>query len=122
MTRGLAEIARLGRAAGAEPLTFAGLAGLGDLIATCMSPLSRNRTLGEQLARGRTLGELQAESRQVAEGVPTTVAAHQLAQRFGVEMPIAGLMYDVLFGGLSPEAAGTALMQRDPKPELAGLF
>jgi glycerol-3-phosphate dehydrogenase (NAD(P)+) len=122
MTRGLAEIARLARAAGAEPLTLAGLAGLGDLICTCMSTLSRNRTVGERLARGRPLAEVQREMRQVAEGVPTTVAALQLARRYGVEMPITELMHQVLFGGLSPHAAGARLMQRDPKPELEGII
>jgi glycerol-3-phosphate dehydrogenase (NAD(P)+) len=122
MTRGLAEISRLGKAAGAQPLTLAGLAGLGDLIATCMSPLSRNRTVGEQLARGRPLQEIQAEMRQVAEGVPTTIAAGQLAQRFGVEMPIVELMQRVLFEGMSPIDAGLALMQRDPKHELQGIL
>jgi glycerol-3-phosphate dehydrogenase (NAD(P)+) len=120
MTRGLAEIARLGKAAGAEPLTFAGLAGLGDLIATCTSRLSRNRSVGEQLARGRRLEDVQAEMRQVAEGVTTTVAALQLAQRYGVEMPITELMHRVLFEGLPPAEAGAALMQRDPKRELEG--
>lgn len=122
MTRGLAEIARLGRAAGAEPLTFAGLAGLGDLIATCMSPLSRNRTVGERLARGELLPDIQATMHQVAEGVPTTVAARRLARQYAVEMPIATLMYHVLFDDMSPLEAGAALMQRDPKPELEGLF
>jgi glycerol-3-phosphate dehydrogenase (NAD(P)+) len=124
MTRGLVEIARLGKAAGAEPLTFSGLAGLGDLIATCMSPLSRNRTLGQALALGRRPDALQTEgqtgSRQVAEGVPTTVAALQLARRYDVEMPITTLMHRVLFEGLSPREAGAALMQRDPKRELEG--
>jgi glycerol-3-phosphate dehydrogenase (NAD(P)+) len=120
MTRGLAEIARLGKAAGAEPLTFSGLAGLGDLLATCMSPLSRNRTLGERLARGVSLDAARAESHQVAEGVTTTVAALQLARRYDVEMPITALMHRVLFEGLSPQEAGQALMQRDPKRELEG--
>lgn len=120
ITRGLAEIARLGKAAGAEPLTFSGLAGLGDLIATCMSGLSRNRTLGERLARGATLDEARAGTHQVAEGVPTTVAALQLARRYSVEMPITALMHRVLFEGLSPVEAGRALMQRDPKRELEG--
>ena len=100
MTRGLAEIARLGKAAGAEPLTFSGLAGLGDLLATCMSPLSRNRTLGERLARGVSLDAARAGSHQVAEGVTTTVAALQLARRYDVEMPITALMHRVLFEGL----------------------
>ncbi len=132
MTRGLIEIARLGKAAGAEPLTFSGLAGLGDLIATCMSPLSRNRTLGQALARGHRPDERGTEGltegltekgsggRQVAEGVPTTVAALQLARRYDVEMPITTLMHRVLFEGLSPREAGAALMQRDPKSELEG--
>ena len=120
MTRGLAEIARLGKAAGAEPLTFSGLAGLGDLLATCMSPLSRNRTLGERLARGVSLDAARAGSHQVAEGVTTTVAALQLARRYDVEMPITALMHRVLFEGLSPQEAGQALMQRDPKRELEG--
>jgi glycerol-3-phosphate dehydrogenase (NAD(P)+) len=122
MTRGLAEIARLGLAAGAQPLTFSGLAGLGDLIATCTSHLSRNWTVGNQLARGRPLAAIQADLGQVAEGVTTTVAARQLAARFGVEMPIAELMHRVLFENLSPRAAGAALMQRDPKNELEGLL
>lgn len=122
MTRGLAEMARLGRAAGAQPLTFAGLAGLGDLVATCMSRLSRNRSVGEQLARGRSLSVIQAEMHQVAEGVTTTVAALQLARQFGVEMPITELVYRVLFEGLEPQLAGAALMQRDPKHELEGFF
>jgi glycerol-3-phosphate dehydrogenase (NAD(P)+) len=122
MTRGLAEIARLGLAAGAQPLTVSGLAGLGDLIATCTSHLSRNWTVGNQLARGRPLAAIQADLGQVAEGVTTTVAARQLAARFGVEMPIAELMHRVLFENLSPRAAGEALMQRDPKNELEGLL
>ncbi|HEX2514809.1 MAG TPA: NAD(P)H-dependent glycerol-3-phosphate dehydrogenase [Chloroflexota bacterium] len=122
MTRGLAEIARLGKAAGAEPLTFSGLAGLGDLIATCMSGLSRNRTLGEALARGASLSAAQAGMGQVTEGVTTTVAALQLARRYSVEMPITALMHRVLFEGLSPGEAGQALMQRDPKRELEGFL
>ncbi|MBI3970508.1 MAG: NAD(P)-dependent glycerol-3-phosphate dehydrogenase [Chloroflexi bacterium] len=122
ITRGLAEISRLGKAAGAAPLTFAGLAGLGDLLATCMSRLSRNRTVGEQLARGRTLAAIQVEMRQVAEGVPTTIAALQLAKQFGVEMPITELMRRVLFESLLPQEAGAALMQRGPKHELDGIL
>lgn len=122
MTRGLAEMARLGKAAGAEPLTFSGLAGLGDLIATCMSPLSRNRTLGERLARGQTLAEIQGEMHQVAEGVTTTKAARELAKTYGVEMPITDLMYRVLFEGMAPAEAGQALMMRDPKHELEGIL
>ena len=122
ITRGLAEMARLGKAAGAEPLTFSGLAGLGDLIATCMSPLSRNRTLGERLARGQTLVQIQGEMRQVAEGVPTTRAALDLASAHGVEMPITELLHGVLFNDLPILQAGMQLMQRDPRRELDGIL
>jgi glycerol-3-phosphate dehydrogenase (NAD(P)+) len=87
-----------------------------------MSPLSRNRTVGEHLARGRPLAAIVAEMRQVAEGVTTTVAATQLARRYGVEMPITELMHRVLFEGLPPQEAGMALMQRDPKRELEGII
>ncbi|MGI8424014.1 MAG: NAD(P)H-dependent glycerol-3-phosphate dehydrogenase [Chloroflexota bacterium] len=121
MTRGLAEMARLGRAVGAEPLTFSGLAGIGDLIATCTSPLSRNRTTGERLAQGQSLAQIQAQLKQVAEGIPTTRAVRDLAARHRVEMPIAGLMYQVLFEQLPILQAGLALMQRDPKRELDGI-
>jgi glycerol-3-phosphate dehydrogenase (NAD(P)+) len=118
MTRGLAEMGRLGRALGAEPLTFAGLAGLGDLVATCASPISRNRRLGEALASGRGLAEAQREVGQIAEGVPTTRAAVELAHQAGVEMPIAQQMYAVLFEGKDPRQAVLDLMQREPKAEL----
>ena len=121
ITRGLAEMARLGKTIGAEPLTFLGLAGIGDLVATCTSPLSRNRTTGERLARGESLEAIALALRQVAEGVPTTRAVRALAQRFGVEMPIAGLVYEVLFNDLPILQAGMALMQRDPKRELDGI-
>jgi glycerol-3-phosphate dehydrogenase (NAD(P)+) len=121
MTRGLVEIARLGVAAGANPLTFAGLAGLGDLVATCASPHSRNHYVGEQLAQGRSLAEIQASMRMVAEGVPTTIAALQLARRYTVEMPITEQMYQVLFEGKDPRQAVTDLMTRDAKGELDGL-
>ncbi|MCX6022377.1 MAG: NAD(P)-dependent glycerol-3-phosphate dehydrogenase, partial [Chloroflexi bacterium] len=96
MTRGLAEITRLGVAAGANPLTFLGLAGFGDLLATCISPLSRNRHAGERLAQGRALSEVGQEMAGIVEGAPTTQAARQLAQRLGVEMPITEQMYRVL--------------------------
>jgi glycerol-3-phosphate dehydrogenase (NAD(P)+) len=96
--RGLAEVTRLGVAMGGEAATFAGLAGMGDLIATCMSPLSRNRTLGEQLGAGRTLDELLAETRTVAEGVGTAYTVHELAERHGVEMPVCEEVYRVLVG------------------------
>ena len=117
MTRGLAEIARLGVAAGADPMTFAGLAGVGDLIATCCSPLSRNRYFGEQLARGKSLEETHASMENVAEGVDTTAAAVALAKDFGVEMPIARATYDVLLNDLPLEQAVTELLGREPRAE-----
>ena len=120
--RGLLEIARLGVAAGALPLTFAGLAGLGDIIATCASPYSRNRYVGEQLARGRSLDEVQRNLRMVAEGVATTPAARQLAQRHGIEMPIVEMTHAVLFEGKNPREALVELMTRDPKDEFAGIL
>jgi glycerol-3-phosphate dehydrogenase (NAD(P)+) len=121
MTRGLAEIARLGVAAGANPLTFAGLAGIGDLVTTCASPHSRNHYMGEELARGRSLAEIQASMRMVAEGVPTTIAALRLARRYTVEMPITEQMYQVLFEGKDPRRAVIDLMTREAKGELDGL-
>jgi glycerol-3-phosphate dehydrogenase (NAD(P)+) len=121
MTRGLAEIARLGVAAGANLLTFAGLAGIGDLVTTCASSHSRNHYVGEQLAQGRSLAEIQASMRMVAEGVPTTIAALQLARRYTIEMPITEQMYQVLFEGKDPRRAVIDLMTRDVKGELDGL-
>lgn len=120
ITRGLAEITRLGVARGANPLTFAGLAGLGDLVATCASPYSRNRRLGEALSRGQTLAEALATLGQVAEGVGTTATARAMAAQHNVELPIADELYRVLYEGKSPQQAGLDLMQRDPKDELAG--
>lgn len=121
MTRALAEITRLALAAGANPLTLAGLAGLGDLIATCSSPLSRNRTLGLELAQGRPLAELLAQRRTVAEGVTTTRAALEMAAHLGVELPITEQIARVLFEGKDMRAAVAELMVRDPKRELEGL-
>jgi glycerol-3-phosphate dehydrogenase (NAD(P)+) len=117
VTRGLAEMARLGVAAGADQQTFAGLAGLGDLVATCASPISRNHYLGQELAKGRSLAEIQASMGHVAEGVSTTIAACELAQRYQVEMPIAEKMHEVLFEGLSPTQAMEDLMLREAKQE-----
>ena len=122
MTRGLAEITRLGVAAGANPLTFAGLAGLGDLVATCSSPLSRNHHVGYQLAKGQTLKEITISMPYVAEGINTTVAARMLAQRMGVEMPITEYMYKVLFEGMNPRQAVVELMAREARPEFAGII
>ena len=117
VTRGLNEIGRLGIAAGAELLTFAGLAGLGDVMATCSSPLSRNRRVGEELARGRQLPDILADMGAVAEGVNTTVAALEIAERLDVDMPITRLMSQVLFEGLPAAECIPALMERPPRSE-----
>ena len=121
LTRGLAEMSRLGQAAGADPRTFAGLAGLGDLVATCFSPLSRNRYVGEQIARGRPLDDILESMGHVAEGVTTTRAARDMGRALGVETPITEQAYRVLFEGLAPQAALVALMTREPKYELDAL-
>ncbi|MBI4297597.1 MAG: NAD(P)-dependent glycerol-3-phosphate dehydrogenase [Chloroflexi bacterium] len=121
MARGLAEITRLGVALGANHLTFSGLAGLGDLVATCSSPLSRNHYVGVELARGRPLQEVLASMNQVAEGMPTTVAARRLARERGVEMPIAEGMYRVLYEGLEVRRAVAELLAREAKPEWWGV-
>ena len=117
ITRGLAEIARLGVACGADPLTFAGLSGMGDLIATCCSGHSRNRAIGEALARGRTLDEILAGMKMVAEGVHTTKSARALARRHGVDLPIAEAVHQALFEGVAPAIALARLMMREAKPE-----
>lgn len=117
ITRGLAEMQRLGRAFGADPKTFAGLSGLGDLVVTCTSPYSRNRAVGERLARGESLEHIMRSMSMVAEGVPTTKAAYTLSQRSGVEMPITAQMYAVLFRGKAPQHALTELLLREAKAE-----
>jgi glycerol-3-phosphate dehydrogenase (NAD(P)+) len=117
ITRGLAETARLGVALGADPLTFAGLAGLGDLVATCSSPLSRNRTFGEHLGRGETLEQAQAATRFTAEGVKSCLAIRDLAIKQGIEMPITEQVERVCHEGLDPRVAVGALMSREPKSE-----
>ncbi|MSP23314.1 MAG: NAD(P)-dependent glycerol-3-phosphate dehydrogenase [Dehalococcoidia bacterium] len=117
LTRGLAEITRLGVAAGADPLTFQGLAGLGDLIATSYSPLSRNRRLGELVGGGQSLTVALGALGGTAEGVPTVPAALRLASRLGVEMPITEGLQSVLSGGQSPLEAMRILMGRSPRPE-----
>ena len=121
ITRGLAEITRLGVAAGASPITFAGLAGLGDLIATCASSLSRNHFVGQQLADGKPLEDILASMKNVAEGVYTTVAALKMAERLGVEIPIARATHQVLFEGLEPRQAVAELMRRPPRAEWEGI-
>jgi glycerol-3-phosphate dehydrogenase (NAD(P)+) len=118
ITRGLAEMTRLGVAAGAQPLTFAGLAGVGDLIATCMSPLSRNRRAGELIASGVPWPEAGERLAGVAEGVATVTGALELAAEHGVEMPIAEQVRAVVFDHLPPMAAVAELMSRSVKDEL----
>jgi glycerol-3-phosphate dehydrogenase (NAD(P)+) len=117
ITRGLAEITRLGVAMGADPLTFAGLAGMGDLIATCISPQSRNRYVGEQLGRGRGLAEILDEMKMVAEGVKTAETAVQLAERHGVEMPICSSIHDVITGQAETTDAYRGLLRGRPGHE-----
>jgi glycerol-3-phosphate dehydrogenase (NAD(P)+) len=120
ITRGLAEMTRLGVAEGANPLTFAGLAGVGDLIATCMSPLSRNRMAGELLAGGAPWSAVEPRLPGVAEGVYTVNGTLELAARRGVEMPIAEQVHAVVHQGAAPMAAVADLMSRETKDELAG--
>ncbi len=117
ITRGLAEITRLGVAMGADPMTFAGLAGMGDLILTTTGSLSRNRALGVALAEGQTLTEYRTAHRSVAEGANTSRAAAALASRMGVEMPITEKVCGILFDGQSPRESARELMERDLKAE-----
>jgi glycerol-3-phosphate dehydrogenase (NAD(P)+) len=117
MTRGVAEIARLGVAIGASPETFAGLSGMGDLIVTCMSRHSRNRYVGEQIGSGKKLKEVLKSMEMVAEGVETSRSASQLAQKFDVETPITNEVYKILFEDKDPVKATTDLMTRDMKTE-----
>jgi glycerol-3-phosphate dehydrogenase (NAD(P)+) len=121
ITRGLAELARLGGVLGGDPLTFAGLAGMGDLIATCASPQSRNRHVGVELGRGRDLDDIVNEMNMVAEGVKTTAAVIELAAVNHVEMPLASFVGRVLYEGARPADLVPELMLRKAKPELHGL-
>lgn len=121
MTRGLVEITRLGVASGAKPLTFAGLAGLGDLIATCYSPLSRNRYLGEQLAKGNQLKKIVSSMENVVEGVNTTISAMTLASRLGVDTPLMDAVGDIMFQGANPSHIASRLMNRIPQEEWFGV-
>ena len=120
MTRGLTEITALGVAMGANPLTFSGLTGLGDVIATCASPLSRNHYVGEQLARGRPLTEILDTMAEVAEGVTTTMVARKIAQQLGLEMPITEKIYQVLYEGADCSQVASALFDGNARHELAG--
>jgi len=121
ITRGLHELTRLGVALGGEPLTFAGLAGMGDLVATCISRQSRNRHVGEALGRGETIDEIVAAMNMVAEGVKSSKAVLDLSVRVGVEMPIAEQVVAVLYEGKQASEIVSALMQREAKPELHGI-
>ena len=117
ITRGLAEITRLAGRFGAEETTLAGLAGLGDLVLTCTGDLSRNRTAGVTIGGGRPVEDVLAGMEQVVEGVRTTRAAHELAERLGVEMPLVEGVYSILYKGVEPREALARLMAREPKPE-----
>jgi glycerol-3-phosphate dehydrogenase (NAD(P)+) len=112
ITRGLAEMTRLAIYMGAKPTTMAGLAGMGDLIATCMGPLSRNYRLGQELARGKTLEQIKQDVEGVIEGIPTTEAVCELSKRLGVELPIAELVQNFISQAITPEKAIMALMAR----------
>ncbi|MDH4156570.1 MAG: NAD(P)-dependent glycerol-3-phosphate dehydrogenase [candidate division Zixibacteria bacterium] len=118
LTRGLAEITRLGVAMGAQPETFAGLSGIGDLITTCVSRHSRNRFVGDRIGRGERLENVLAGMTMVAEGVQTTRSGHELAGQHEVEMPITDQVYHVLFEGKAPAEAVEQLMERKLKPEI----
>ena len=120
ITRGLAELTRLALTMGASERTLAGLSGMGDLILTCTGDLSRNRTVGVELGKGRTLNEVLGEMRMVAEGVETTRATHELAQREGIDMPIVAQVHAVLFEERAPAEAVKTLMLREPKAEFWG--
>ncbi|GFO62251.1 NAD(P)H-dependent glycerol-3-phosphate dehydrogenase [Geomonas paludis] len=117
ITRGLAEMTRLGLAMGAQPATFAGLAGMGDLVLTCTGDLSRNRSVGIQIGQGRSLDEILGEMRMVAEGVKTTESAYNLAKKLGVEMPIIDQMYQMLYQNKPAREAVLELMTRNLKAE-----
>lgn len=117
LTRGQAEMCRLGRALGAKPETFAGLAGMGDLIVTCLSEHSRNRYVGEHIGKGETLDQVLAGMKMIAEGVPTCRSTKALAEKLGVEMPIVNAVYDALFNNKPVKDVLKELMSRDLKAE-----
>lgn len=122
ITRGLAEMTRLGVAMGAHPLTFSGLSGLGDLIVTCTSEHSRNWRAGNRLGSGQTLKEVTEGMGMVIEGVRTTQAAYELAEKYNVSMPITSAIYHVLFRDVTPKEAVDRLMERDKKEEVTGIL
>lgn len=117
LTRGQAEMCRLGKALGARPETFAGLAGMGDLIVTCLSQHSRNRYVGEHIGKGETIDQVLGGMKMIAEGVPTCRSTKALADKLGVEMPIVSAVYDLLFGGKTVKEVFTEIWSRDLKPE-----
>jgi glycerol-3-phosphate dehydrogenase (NAD(P)+) len=117
ITRGLAEMARLGAALGADPRTFSGLAGMGDLVLTCTGDLSRNRTLGVRLGRGERFEDIMQGMKTVAEGVKTTKATRELARKHGIEMPVVEEVHRILYEGKDPKLALRDLMTRELKGE-----
>ena len=117
LTRGLAEITRLGMAMGAELSTFSGLSGLGDLATTCISSQSRNRGFGEQIGKGKSINDVMGETEMVVEGLSTCKSAYNLSQKFNVEMPITEKIYEIIYKGKNPAVAVHELMTRDPKKE-----
>lgn len=117
MTRGIAELARLGEAVGANPRTYMGLAGMGDMIVTCTSKHSRNRALGELIAQGGTLEEFEEKTRMVAEGAVACKTIHELAQKKGIELPLTEVVHDILYNGHSPREAAEYLMERPVRKE-----
>jgi glycerol-3-phosphate dehydrogenase (NAD(P)+) len=121
ITRGLAELTRLGVAMGGNALTFGGLAGMGDLVATCISTQSRNRHVGEQLGQGRTIDEIIDEMHMVAEGVKSASVVMELSEQYDVEMPIAHEVYGVLYEGRTAAQAYQGLLGRQSGDELGGL-
>lgn len=122
MTRGLYEMAKLGKAMGADPLTFAGLTGMGDLILTCTGDLSRNRSLGLSLGRGETLAAIQQKSKTVAEGVPSAKVAYELAQQCGINNPVSAEIFKMLYEAKSPKESLQFLFSLDLKEEMGGLL
>jgi len=121
ITRGLAEITRLGIKLGADPTTFMGLSGMGDLVLTCTGDLSRNRTVGIRLGRGEKLSEILSSMRMIAEGVKTTKSAYELSLRHGVEMPITEEVYKILYKNKEPKRGVGSLMKRELKSEMEGI-
>lgn len=121
LTRGLAEATRLGIALGAKPMTFSGLAGVGDMVVTCFSQHSRNRLVGERLAKGQTVQEIYDDIHMIAEGVQTSHALYDLANKSGVQMPITHHVYEVLYEGRKPADIVSSLMTRDAKEESSEL-